>query len=258
LTDLRTRLHVAIDGRTGVPLYVQLREKMRAAILAGEWNDVEPLPPEEALAADLGVSRSTVRQALDDLRREGLIVRHPGRGSFVRQARMVLRMQQFVSFRDEMRERGLEPSSRLVAVQAIPNDRERLGLDVEHPGERVIWVRTVRLANDAPALLFDHYFPARRCGFLMREPLDAPDLSLRQLLEAHGIVPFASSGEVRAARLDCDEAELLECEKAEPVIEITTRTADPNGRTFEFARSLIRSDRYALLLQSDWTTTSGL
>lgn len=69
---------------------------------------------EEALAKSTGVSRSTARQALDDLSREGLIVRQQERGTFVQQAKMVLRMQQFVSFSDEMKERGLEPSSRLV------------------------------------------------------------------------------------------------------------------------------------------------
>ena len=170
---------------------------------------------------------------------------------------MVLRMQQFMSFRDEMRERGLEPSSRLVTVQTIESDKKRLGLDVERANEKVIWVRTVRLANGAPALLFDHYFPAHRCGFLLSERLDAADLSLRQLLEAHGIVPSTSSGELRAVRLDRVEAELLESREGEPVMEITTRTAGSDGKTFEYARSVIRSDRYALLVQSDWTTHVG-
>lgn len=253
LTDLYETLRLSIDEGSDVPLYAQLREQLRTRILASEWDAAQALPPEETLAKGLGVSRSTVRQALDDLRREGLIVRRAGRGTFVRQARLVLRMEQFLSFRDEMRERGLEPSARLVSIQEIGRGRRVYDLDFDHPREKVIWVRTLRLANSRPAILFDHYFPAGRCGFLLSERLDVPDLSLHELLESHGLAASGSSGEVRAAKIDPVEAELLELLPGEAVIEVATRTADRVGRTFEYARSLVRTDRYALLLQSDWS-----
>ncbi len=248
---VRDDLHLSVDEGTGVPLYVQLREQLRTKILAEEWDTAEPLPTEEALAKSIGVSRSTARQALDDLSREGLIVRRQGRGTFVRPARMILRMQQFMSFHDEMIERGLEPSSRLVWVKSVSRRRD-LELDFDKATEKAIWIRTLRLANGRAAVLFDHFFPASRCGFLLHEPLDLPDLSLRRVLASHGIMPASSSGEIRAAKVDAQEAELLEMSLDSAVVEIITRTADQDGRSFEHARSLVRPDRYALLLQSDW------
>lgn len=106
--------------------------------------------------------------------------------------------------------------------------------------------------NGRAALLFGHYFPAVRCDFLQHEQLDLPDLSLRRVLSSYGIVPASSSGEIRAAKVNAREAQLLELPLDSAIVEIVTGTADSDGRMFGHARSLIRPDRYALLLQSDW------
>ena len=87
------------------------------------------------------------------------------------------------------------------------------------------------------------------------ERIDVPDLSLHQLLESYGLRAAASTGEIRATKLDPEEAKLLELLPGEPVVEVTTRTADRDGRSFEYARSLIRPGSYALLLQSEWAAT---
>ena len=81
---------------------------------------------------------------------------------------MVLGMQQYLSFRDEMRERGLEPSSRLVSIQEIDRGRHIFDLDFEDAREKVIWVRTLRLGQLAPGAPVRPLFPGAALPILVR------------------------------------------------------------------------------------------
>src|SRR4051812_7238116 len=76
-------LTIRLDRASPIPLYYQIQQQLRKAIMSGDPGPGDPIPPEPSLAADAAVSRFTIRQAIDDLVREGLVVRHRGRGTFV-------------------------------------------------------------------------------------------------------------------------------------------------------------------------------
>lgn len=240
---------------SGIPLYVQLRELLRARILGGEWGEAETLPTEDVLSTSFGVGRATVRHALADLVREGLIVRRAGLGTFPRPPKMMLRMERFLSFSDDMRERNLEPSSRLVNVELADASALPEAVSREFDSLRLIHVATLRLADGRPVVVFDHYFPADRFHFLMSERLDAPDLSFHDLIvRRHGIRYARADGEIAAVILSDAEADLLDCgdHRPYPTVELRTRSYDENDVLIEYSRAVVRTDRYALTFASDW------
>src|SRR5512134_2273115 len=99
-------------NHSAVPLYVRVREAIRDRIAAGEWKPGDLIPAESKLLDVFAVSRATIRQALLELVREGLLVRKQGRGTFVATRKIVERLPQLVSFSEEMRREGLRASTR--------------------------------------------------------------------------------------------------------------------------------------------------
>jgi GntR family transcriptional regulator len=242
-----------------VPLYVQLRELVREGIRQGKWGPDEALPTEAELQREHGLSRSTVRQALADLVHDGLLVRHAGRGTFATQPSMVLRMRGLLSFRADLLARGIRPKRRVLVVErtVLPVPAQQFAPEL---GDRdVVHVHEVRCADDRPVLVFDHYFPYDLFAFLLdnREAVEDPDGSMHEFATSRGITYASAIGEVNATLASSHEAELLGLPAQSPVVEIATKTFDPGGRLVEYSRGIIRTDRYALLLESDWTGDSA-
>jgi GntR family transcriptional regulator len=239
----------------GVPLYVQLRELLRSRIQAGEWGEDDAMPTEDVLAAQFTVSRATVRQALTDLVHEGLIVRRAGLGTFPRPARMILRMERFLSFSDDLRDRGLRPGARLLGVRLTDAAEAPEAVAREFGTSRLISISTLRLASERPVVVFTHLFPAERFNFLLNERLDDPQLSFYELIvRKHGIRYARARGEIAAVAATPEERALLElaADVPQPLIELRTRTYDEDGVLMEYSRAVVRSDRYGLTFNTDW------
>src|SRR3954447_8155412 len=100
--------------RTAIPRYLEIERSLREQIAAARPGD--PLPSDADLCARFGVSRMTARQAVQALAAEGLLLRRPGHGTFVAERPFHRRMGRLLSFSAEMRGRGLEPSSRVLAA----------------------------------------------------------------------------------------------------------------------------------------------
>ena len=91
-----------LDDKAPVSLYYQLKEEMKEKIKAGEWPAEFKIPPERELCSIYGVSRITVRQALEDIKREGYIYSKQGRGTFVTRPKIELDLEKFYSFSEDM------------------------------------------------------------------------------------------------------------------------------------------------------------
>lgn len=245
----------ALSRETGVPLYVQLRELIRSWVQGGEWDEDQALPTEDALVARFAVGRATVRRALTDLARDGLIVRRAGLGTFPRRPQMIMRMERFLSLSDDLRDRGLRPGSRLLEVASTDARELPEAVAQEFGTGRLIKITTLRLANGRPVLVFTHLFPEARLGFLLDEQLDDPELSFYELIaRRHGIRYARATGEIAAVEASAEERELLEVDDGAPgcLIELRTHSYDDEGLLIEYSRALVRSDRYALTFRSDW------
>lgn len=242
----------SLSEDTGVPLYVQIRNLLRERIRLGEWAADEPMPTEEEFVSHFGVSRTTVRQAMSDLARDGLVVRKAGRGTFARQPLMVLRMHQLHSLGADIAARGLRSSKKTLILERIDAGGELAHRASELTEADVVHLQQARFADDVPIVVFDHYFPYDLCSFLLELPLDDPDLSLERTLSERGIALFRATGEISAALATKQEAKHLKVKPGTPLVELASKTYNADGRVVEYSRGVFVTDRYPLAIYSDW------
>ncbi|MEE6308824.1 GntR family transcriptional regulator [Plantactinospora veratri] len=201
------------------------------------------LPSEKDLAVRFEVSRMTVRQALDALATDGRVERVPGLGTFVRRPTVAMGPN-LSSFTEDMRSRGLRPSSRLVAIEEVAASPEvalDLGVEVESP---VIRLERLRFADDEPMCLEDAHLPARFQRILEAAELEG---SLHEVLARAGVVVAAARRRVRAVPAPSRDAQLLGLPEHAPALEIVDVFYDTNRRPAQRSRSRYRHDRYEVM-----------
>lgn len=220
--------------------YIQVRDYLRA-LVTHELKVADAIPSERELCERFGVSRMTVRQAVDALVVEGLLDRVQGKGTFVARPKVDLQVR-LASFGDEMRRRGLSPSSRMVSaeVQVAPHDvAEMLNLA---KGEQVYYLYRVRLADGEPMALEQTWIPTHLApGFF--DPV--PPESVYGALTSRGLKPEWGEDTVDADEASVEEAGLLGIEPLRAVLRIARRTFSGDV-AIEYARSAYRADRYTL------------
>ncbi|HEY6398000.1 MAG TPA: GntR family transcriptional regulator [Solirubrobacteraceae bacterium] len=233
---------------------MQIRNLLRERIRIGEWSADEPMPTEDDLMAHFGVSRTTVRQAMSDLAKDGLVVRWAGRGTFARQPLMVLRMQQWHSLTKDIAQRGLTPSKKILRVERLKAGTEIADRAKELAEDEMLHIQSIRYADDIPIIVLDQYYPYELCGFLADAPLDDPNLTSEGILSEHGIHELGAEGEIIATTASKLEAKYLDVKPGAPLIEIATKAYDADGRVVEYARGVVVTARYPLALYSDWSS----
>lgn len=220
--------------------YVRVRDHLRS-VATHELAVGDPIPSERVLCEQFGVSRMTIRQAVDALVVEGLLVREQGRGTFVAPSKVDLQVR-LTSFGEEMRRRGMTPASKVLAaevVAATPDVADALEL---LPGERVHFLYRVRLADGEPMAVEQAWLPATRLPGLLD---DGPPESLYGELRRRGLDPDWGEDVVAATEADAEDAELLGVEPGKAVLRLTRRTfAGPSATVY--SRSVYRADRYVL------------
>lgn len=220
-------------------------EVVRDHLLAAMRSDLRPhdrLPTERELSDELGVSRLTVRRALDQLSSEGKVYRIQGAGTFVADG-SIRKGDNLSSFSEDMRARGLHPSARLlVAEEAVAGAKQSWRLEVG-PGEPLVHLVRLRLANDVPMCLENVYLVKRFAPDLLAQPLDG---SLYDLLaERYRIHLGQAKQSVTATVLDAPDAKRLGVPPLSPALLVERVTRDRANRAVELAESLYRADRYA-------------
>jgi GntR family transcriptional regulator len=225
--------------RPAVRKHVQVREYVRALIDGEEPGS--PAPSERELVQRFGVARMTVRQALDALVVEGLLERVPGRGTFVARAKLDVAVR-LSSYTEEMTRRGLEPESRtLLARMESAGPGVARALEIEE-GERVVHWQRLRLADGLPMCVEDAYFSDATVPRFLDQHL--PD-SLYVELQRRDLLPTWGEDSVSAAAARAEEAELLELQPGDPVLQVARR-AFAGETAVEVSRSTYRADRFTL------------
>jgi GntR family transcriptional regulator len=231
-----------IDRHSKVPLYHQITENLRELILSGQLQPGEPVPSEWELTDLYGVSRLTVRRALDELAREGWLIRRHGVGTFVGNATPAQIVPGVIGFTQKMRQIGRTPSSRVISVKVIPGTDEianSLKLKEDAP---VVELTRVRLADGEPIMLETAYLSQERFPDLADGNLG--DGSLYKFLDEHHRVTVAAVEQTLEPVLLTDqEARLLDAEPGAPALlsEVSAFAAD--GTPVEYSWSVTRGDK---------------
>jgi len=220
--------------------YVRVRDYLRS-LVTHELAVGDAIPSERLLCERFGVSRMTVRQAVDALVVEGLLQREQGRGTFVAPVKMDLEVR-LASFGEEMHRRGMEPSSQVLAaeeVAATPDIADALDL---LPGEQVFYLRRVRYADGDPMAIEQSWLPVRLApGFFD----DGAPASIYGELRRRGLEPDWGEDTVAATEVDAPDAELLGLRVGQAVLRLSRRTF-AGQIACVYSRSSYRADRYVL------------
>ncbi|MFL0268635.1 GntR family transcriptional regulator [Candidatus Clostridium radicumherbarum] len=149
-----------VDKNSIVPIYAQLEELIKQKIKEGVYLKGEALPTERELTELFGVSRMTIRQAISNLVYEGVLYRIRGKGAFVSKE-LIEKKIEIESFSDDMKKRGLTPSSKVIFFEKITPDEEvRLKLKLRED-EKVYFLNRLRLANNEPMAIEYCYLPEK-------------------------------------------------------------------------------------------------
>lgn len=239
------------------PAAEDVRQQLLDQISRGQLRPGERLGAERDLAHSLGVSRSTVRQALAALEVAGVVRRVPGRGggTFVRQQKVERDLSRVVGVPALLREQGMTAGSRIVSTGLLVADdetAEALGLAT---GAYVIDVVRIRLADGTPISLEHVRLPAQTFPDLLDLPLGG---SLYALLQEHyGTVPGEAVEHIEVLPAGEDEASILGLDQAAPLLSITRTTKDTHGNAFEFSHDLFRADRTVITVRTPAATGAG-
>jgi GntR family transcriptional regulator len=214
----------------------------------------EAIPSERQLCADLGVSRLTVRAALDDLVRDGMLIRRHGSGTFVSEPKIAQELT-MTSFTEDMRRRGMVPGSRTLDLHVSPAGPHLGRLLHVSPSEPVVVIKRVRLADrETMAIETLHVRESLVPG------LTAAELEQRSfydiLQERFGIEIVGGLQTIEPTVTNEEESEALGVPLHSPafLFERTTRSA--SGEIVEYVRSIYRGDRYKLVTELNRSASS--
>ncbi len=232
-----------------VPLYYRIEVALRDAIQAGQIPGGR-LPTEGELAERYRVSRMTVRAALGRLEEDGLIERHPGRGTFVTPGvlpKIERHADRLLAFEDDLRQQGAEPRLDVLSVasEAAPEPvAQAFGLP---RGESVYRVRRIGSVDGEPFWLESRYYELEVGARVLGADLQDASLS-RTLQDLLGVRVAAADLRVEAQPATTQQARYLKVRRGHPLLVYQVSFSDANGRVVEVLRLAFRGDRYAITI----------
>lgn len=232
-----------VDYDSPLPYYAQVKEILRQQIVSGVWESGDQLPGELELCRVFGVSRAVIRQALNEMVQEGLVVRRKGKGTFIAGPKIVEGlMQKLTGFYQDMVERGLTPSTRVLKQEVIPAPaRVAEYLELE-PGTQVIQIHRLRFVEGEPFILDTTYLPYSLCPDVLQ--VDLSSQSLYAFLEnRYGYILARGHRTLEAVAAREHEVSLLQIEEGAPLMLLDSVSYLEDGTPLEYFHALHRGDR---------------
>jgi GntR family transcriptional regulator len=234
---------LVVDKSSSVPYYRQLAGLLREEIRDNQpENGLYQLPSENELATLHGLTRATVRHALDVLEREGWIYREKGKGTFAAVRRVEQELTQLVSTTEAMRQRGWSMVTRVLSLEKM-DAAVHVAKELEVAlGTSVYELCRLRIVDDSPLSVQTAYLPETLCPRLEENDLSG---SLYRLLEGRYDLRLWTGHETLRARCaTTHEARLLQIRKGAPVMYAERTTYASTGEAVEYLEAVWRGDRY--------------
>ena len=228
---------------SGEPLYRQLGRALKTAIDESVLKRGAVIPSERDLSTGLGLSRVTVRKALDNLVSDGLLDRRQGAKTVV-SSRLEKSLATMTSFSEDMRSRGLEPGCVWISREiSRPSPAEMMALGI--PGhEKVVRLRRLRTADTMPIAIETATLPAR----FVPDP-EAIGASLYEYLAAHGAMPVRAMQRMQAKPATEEERRLLVTPEGTSLLTMERRCFLADDQIVEFTQTKYRGDVYDFVIE---------
>jgi GntR family transcriptional regulator len=233
---------------TTVPLYIQIAEGLLDQIESGELSPGDRLPPERELSEALGVSRMTLRRALQLLETQGLLIRRRGHGTHVASPKIERQADQLVPFHQGMKRRGYVPGARVITFEkrrAEAAVARELGLPVSAP---VYFVRRLQLLNQEPMLLERLTVSAHR--FPELERFDLSKRAVYEVMETEYDIRVVRARQSLEPVVATEyEAEWLGVKPGAPLMLERRLGLDQDDQPVEYGKDLYRGDRFRFVTE---------
>jgi GntR family transcriptional regulator len=248
-------LSTAIDRSSGIPLYVQIRERILALIKERGLSAGEALPSEAELQATFAVSRATIRQTLGILERQGVVERRQGKGTYVALPRLPRALAELTSFTEHLAQQQLRSASRLLAFERLRAGHrpataysEDTPAPAEHfPGQDVVLFIRLRIANDTPVGVHTTFVPAwlaDKIGLTDERLQREPGFSFYNALDRGGHQLAWADEHLLARGAGPAEADVLEVPRGAPVMSVLRLSRSAEGQLLEAVRAVYLGDKY--------------
>lgn len=225
------------------PRYLQLYVFIKHQIKAGIFKVNDQLIAENELCEILSVSRTTVRQAMEQLINEGLIVRYRGKGSFVAEEKIRRKINHMYNFTDNILEVGAKPSSVVIeSVIITADDFIAQKLALPNANRKTFKLTRLRCANETPILVETTYLPYYLCEGIEKNDFEKMSL-YRVLTHDYELNLFHAEETIEAILIEKEFAEHLQCKKKMAGYKIERISHLDNGYQFEYTTSITRADK---------------
>jgi GntR family transcriptional regulator len=235
-----------VDPNDIIPKYYQLANILRDRISGGELTAHHPIPSERQLEDIYAVSRTTIRQAIELLIRQGYLYREHGRGTFVSPQKLQKGISELTSFSEDMKRRGLVPGQKILEIGCVPPPAEvlqRMELPADFAGE-MLRIERIRLGDGMPMGLQTSYYLLPDEQVITRSELEAYGSTYALLQEKFHLIPTEADETLEVTLATPYEAGLLQISAGSPLLLSERTTYSQYRRVIEFVRILYRGDRY--------------
>lgn len=232
----------ALTTMSRAPKYVQVKEEIRRKILSKEWADGCRIPVEAEFCEMFGVSRITVRKALEELQSEGYLVKIQGKGTFVRNQMLEQHLSKFYSFSEELRKQGMEEEAEVLELTTLDATEEVASYLQLEVGDPVVRVFRVRRTEHGPYAVETSYIPKYLTGDMSKQMIN--ENGLYRTLEKHGVTVNAARETFRAINVNKEQSKLLDVRIDAAAIALT-RIAYSGSSVVEYCISIVRSDFFS-------------
>jgi GntR family transcriptional regulator len=233
-----------IDPYNALPKYFQLASILRQKIEDGEWEPRSAIPSERQLEVLYNISRTTIREAIDHLVRQGFLYREQGRGTFVSPQKLQKGLMELTSFSEDLIKRGVIPGQVIRDLSWItppPKILQKLELP---SGARVLRIERVRLGDDTPIGLQISYLALSENQTISKQEMEEFGSLYRILQEKFNIIPSEADETLEVTLATPEEAALLEIAEGAPLLLSERLLFAQNRKPVEFVKILYRGDRY--------------
>jgi DNA-binding GntR family transcriptional regulator len=224
-----------------IPLYFQISQRLERAILDGDLPPGSRVENEVALSERLGLSRPTVRRAIQELVDKGLLVRRRGIGTQVVHGQ-VTRGVELTSLYDDLARSGQKPSTNLLEMGVVPADAKIAAALAVEEGTPTLHLRRIRLADNVAVSIMENWLPEDLVD------LKADDIvthGLYQVLRSRGVTMRVAKQRIGARKATPEEAGLLDIDKSAALLTMDRTAFDNSGRAVEFGHHCYRPDLYS-------------
>lgn len=233
---------IDLDKEKPIPLYFQVAQRIEQAIESGELAPGATIEKETSLGERLGLSRTTVRRAMQELTQKGLLTRRRGVGTEVARTPGVRRMK-LTSLFDDLSKDGRAPSTQLLERKLVRVSPEVAKVMHCEPGDEFLFLRRLRFSNGKPVALMENYVPSTYDDI---SDAQFTEHGLYQLIRARGARMKSAQQFIGARRPTPREIELLEMDDHDPVLTMDRVSYSSNGAPLEYGHHAYRPDLYTI------------